>query len=187
MTLSGGNMRHKITWIGCLVVPAVLAAGCESTNHTEAGAVGGGILGAGVGAVAGGLAHAPLAGAAIGAVTGSLVGGAVGHANDRAEQRAVAARRTALSIQDIVYMTQSHVSDGVIINQIRASGALYDYLTANDIAYLKSQGVSDVVICEMQATATPYPRRVYTAAPVYVVEPAPPPPVGVAIGIRGRF
>jgi hypothetical protein len=114
-----------------------------------------------------------------------VAGGAIGHAHDKADQQAVAARMAALSINDVVYMTQSHVSDTVIINQIRSSGALYN-LSANDIAYLKSQGVSDAVVTEMQATA--YPRRVYTAAPVYVVDPPPPPPVavGVGIGIRGR-
>ena len=48
------------------------------------------------------------------------------------------------------------------------------------------------VITDMMATAH-YPRRVYTAAPVYaepvyVVEPPPPPVgVGVGVGIRGRF
>jgi hypothetical protein len=177
-------MKKRMQWIGCAPVLAVLTCGCPAMNHTEEGAAAGGVIGAGAGAVAGSLARAPVAGALIGGATGALVGGAVGHAHDKAEQQAVAARMTALSLNDIVYMTQSHVSDAVIINQIRASGALYR-LTANDIAYLKSQGVSDAVVTEMQATA--YPRRVYTGAPVYVVDPPPPPPVAVGIGIHGRF
>jgi hypothetical protein len=59
-------------------------------------------------------------------------------------------------------------------------------LSANDTVWLKQQGVSDAVIQEMFASGSRYPRRVYSAAPVYsqpvyVVEP-PPPPVAVGFG-----
>jgi hypothetical protein len=175
-------MINKTKWVGCAMLPAVLACGCAGMSNADRGTVGGGLLGAGVGAAIGSAAKAPGAGALIGAGAGALIGGAAGEAKDRKEAQAVAAQRaTVLRMEDIVYMTQSHVSDGVIINQIRTTGALYN-LSANDIAYLKSQGVSDAVVAEMQATAARPVRQVYTAQPVYVVEP-PPPPVSVGVGV----
>src|SRR5581483_9155418 len=57
---------------------ALTAFGCESMNNTQAGALGGGIIGAGVGTVVGGLTGRPLAGPAVGAAVGSGTGGLVG-------------------------------------------------------------------------------------------------------------
>jgi hypothetical protein len=89
-------------------------------------------------------------------------------------------------------MTQQHVSDAVIISQIRSSNSVYQ-LSAQDTTWLKQNGVSDAVVMEMLATAHRFPRRVYVdgpvyGEPVYVVDP-PPPPVGVGVGVgfRGRF
>ena len=59
----------------------------------------------------------------------------------------------------------------------------------------ETERVSDVVVQEMLATASRYPRRVYSAVPVYpqpvyVVEPSPP-AIGVGFGYthygRGRW
>jgi hypothetical protein len=99
-----------------------------------------------------------------------------------------------LSLVDIAQMAQQHISDAVIIGQIRSTGSVYR-LSPPDIQWLKENGVSDAVIMEMQATANRYPRRVYSATPVYtqpvyVVEPPPPPPpvgVGVGVGYVGRW
>jgi hypothetical protein len=154
-------------------------------NNTESGAVTGGALGGVAGAIVGSAARAPGVGAVIGAGTGALIGAAAGHAKDKAEQRAAAQdlqyRQTVLPPEKVVELVQAHVGDGVIINQIRTTNALY-YLRAEDITWLKSQGVSDVVIAEMQATAAPrYPQR------VVVVDPGPPPVrVGVGVGFVGR-
>jgi hypothetical protein len=177
-------MRNRSALLSIALVPALLTCGCAN-NNTERDATAGGVIGGVTGAIVGAAAHAPLAGAAIGAASGALIGGAVGHSEDKAEQRAVAdaayRQRTALPIDQIVYMTQSHVSDTLIVNQIRASGAVYS-LTGSDVAYLKGQGVSDAVVSEMQATAQRYPQPVYPAHPVYVAEPAP-----VAVGVGVRF
>lgn len=51
-------------------------------------------------------------------------------------------------------MVQEHVSDDIIINQIRSSGAAF-HLTCSDICCCKQNGVSDTVILEMQATTVP--------------------------------
>jgi hypothetical protein len=176
-------MLHKAKLIGCAILPALLTAGCSNMDNTERGALTGGIFGTALGTIAGAAAHAPLAGAAIGAVAGTAVGAAAGHAEDKHEQRVEAARQAALPMEQVVAMTQQHVSDTIIINQIRTTGAVY-YLDANQIAWLKAQGVSDAVVSEMQATRY-YPRRCYTAEPVYVAEP--PVAVGVGVGFGRRW
>lgn len=189
---------HAAVW------PLVLMCGCSSMNHTEKGAVVGGALGTGVGAIAGAACRNPLAGAAIGAGAGALGGALVGNSVDKQEAKAkdqvIAAahaqeQKQNLGITDVGSMAQQHISDEVIIQQIRTAGTSY-HLSASDIQYLKGNGVSDAVVMEMQATANRAPRRVYSAQPVYapppavyVVEPAPPPPViGVGFGYshRGR-
>ena len=91
-----------------------------------------------------------------------------------------------MGITDVVYLAQQHVTDEVIITQIRTTHSVFQ-LSAGDTVWLKQQGVSDAVVQEMLATATRYPRRVYSATPVYsqpvyVVEPPPPVAVGVGFG-----
>jgi Glycine zipper len=169
------------------LAPVLLACGCSSMNNTETGAVAGGAVGAGVGAIAGAACRNPGVGAAIGAGAGALTGALVGHSIDKSEEKAkdqaVAAvqaqqQQQQLGIADIARMAQQHISDTVIIEQIRTGGVVYR-LTAPDIEYLKANGVSDPVILEMQATAN---RPIYAAgAPAYVVQPAAPP---VAVGVR---
>jgi hypothetical protein len=166
-------------------------------SNTEAGAGAGGLIGAGTGAVVGSATGHTGAGALIGAGVGALSGGLVGHAVDKSEEKtaaqiaaANAPARGPLGITDVAQMVQARVSDDVIITQIRSTGAVFN-LSQTDIIWLKQQGVSDAVVQEMQATASRYPRRVYTAAPVYaqpvyVVEPQPPVSVGVGFGYYGR-
>ena len=71
----------------------------------------------------------------------------------------------------------------VIIGQIRTSNSVY-YPRTEDVLYLQNNGVREPVIREVQATAyrARPARYVYTPAPVYVVEPAPPPPA-VGFGV----
>jgi hypothetical protein len=176
------------------LLPALAAAGCETPTGT--GALTGGALGAGAGALVGAAVHHPVAGALVGGALGAGSGAIVGNGVERAERREAAreaAQAQALGLADVVTLTQQHVGDEVIINQIRTSRTVYN-LRAEDIVYLRQNGVSEPVILEMQATASRYP-RVYSPRPYYpgeviVVEPAPPPPpvsVGVGVGIGGRF
>jgi hypothetical protein len=169
------------------VLPALLACGCSNLSHTENGALLGGGLGAATGALigkaTGHTAGGALIGAGVGAVSGGLVGNAVEKSEQKAEAKAVAQAQAQaqLSMGEVIQMAQNHISDDVIINQIRTRGTVF-YLSAQDIVMLKQNGVSDRVVAEMQATATRVPRRVYSATPVYtqpvyVVEPPPPPPV----------
>jgi hypothetical protein len=175
------------------LMPAVLSCGCAGMSNTDRGVLGGGAIGAGTGALIGSATGHTGAGALIGGGVGAVTGGLIGNAADEREKKtqeqiAAAQARQQLGMADIVQMTQQHISDPVIINQIRSSYSVYQ-LSAQDTMWLKQNGVSDTVITEMMATASRYPRRVYTDAPVYadppvvVVEP-PPPPVGVGIGFR---
>lgn len=170
--------------------------GCECMNHTERGAATGGVLGTGVGLVAGGLMGRPLAGAAIGAGGGALAGAAIGSGVDRREERAEAravaqanainAQNPPLGMSEVAQMAQQHISDAVIIQQIRTTNSAFS-LSPQQITWLKQQGVSDSVIMEMQsrrpAAVVPVRGHVVPATTsVYVVEPAAPPPVSVGLG-----
>jgi hypothetical protein len=164
-----------------------LACGCENLSHTENGALAGGAIGAGTGAVIGHALGHTGGGALIGAGVGALSGGLVGNAVDNQEKKAVAAAqaRHPLGLVDVVQMAQAHVSDELIVSDIRTTGSVF-HLSAQDTIWLKQNGVSDAVVAEMMATANRYPRRVYSSTavygePVYVVEPAPP-PVSVGFG-----
>jgi outer membrane lipoprotein SlyB len=177
------------------VLPALmLAGGCSSLTPSDNGVLAGG----GVGAVAGGIAGHALgstgAGAALGAVGGAIAGGLIGNNVEKKqaqEAAAAAAAQAQVGIAEVIQMAQSHVGDSVIITKVQTSPTVY-HLTSQDVVTLKQNGVSDVVINEMMATATRYPRRVYAAGAVYgqpvyqpavyVVEP-PPPPVAVGVGI----
>jgi Glycine zipper len=175
---------------GSTVLPVLLMAGCDSLSHTENGALAGGAIGAGTGALIGNMTGHAGGGALIGAGVGALSGGLIGHAADKSEQKAAAQAGHPLGMVDVVQMAQQHVSDDLIISDIRSTASVFQ-LSAQDTIWLKQNGVSDRVVQEMMATAYRYPRRAYSAVPadgVYVVEPAPPPvAVGVGFGYGGRW
>jgi outer membrane lipoprotein SlyB len=176
-------------WLAGIALPVVLVSGCQSMNNTEKGALAGGGIGAGAGALIGHATGHTGAGAVIGGLAGGLLGGAVGNDIDKdkaRQERIAAAEARQLQITDIATMAQQHISDGIIINQIRTTGSVY-HLSTDEIVWLRQQGVSEGVIAEMQATAYRPVRRVYTPAPVVVVEQPPPPvSVGIGVGFHGR-
>ncbi len=158
-------------------------AGCQSTDHTEQGALFGGLLGAGTGAVVGHALGNPGAGAAIGAGVGVLSGAAIGAAQDENEARnralieAKLGRQAAgaATVADVVSMTRSGVDEGLIINHVRCHG-LAVALQASDIIYLQQQGVSKNVIAVMQTTPVAVAEQpVYGAPPsgTVIVEEGP--------------
>jgi hypothetical protein len=161
------------------------SAGC-AMNNTEAGALGGGVIGAGLGTIVGGLSGHPLAGAAIGGAGGALVGGAVGNTEDRREKReaqAVASwqAQNQMTLTDVVSMAQQHISDTIIINQMDTTYTNFN-VRPEEITYLKQQGVSDRVITAMQVRRAPPPGYYYRRPGVVYVDPGPPPPVAVGVG-----
>jgi hypothetical protein len=184
--------RFKLLAAG-LLLPLSLLTGCSSTNNTGQGIVGGGLLGGALGALVGAAAGRPLAGAAIGAGIGGTMGGVAGASEDRRERRyvqavAAAEQRAQDELVEVAKMAQAHVSDAVIIQHVRNSGAIFN-LTSDQIVWLKQQGVSEGVIQEMEYTGRvavrpvyPYPGYVVTQ-PVVVAEPAPPPGPYVGVGV----
>ncbi len=187
-------MRIKsrgIRWVAA-IVPLTLLNGCSSMSNTDKGVATGGLLGAGTGALIGSATRNTGLGAVAGGAIGAVAGGLIGNGVDKAEARADAAQAQQaarqLGITDVATLAQQHISDDVIISQIRTTGSSY-HLSPTDIQWLKESGVSDRVIIEMQATAG-RPRHVYTQTqvvqPVYVVEPSPP-PVSVGFEYRRRY
>ena len=130
----------------------------------------GGLGGAGVGALIGNAVGETGAGALIGAGVGALSGAAVGGAMDdiearnRAQIEAAMGRRIqagAVSIDDVVAMSQAGVDESLIVNHIRANGAA-QVPGASDLIYLQQQGVSPRATAALQeppAPANPHKRR----------------------------
>ena len=160
-----------------------------SPFHADRGAVFGGVTGAGVGALVGDAVGDPLAGAVIGAGVGALTGAAVGSSLDEIEARnqaQIAAQMGrpvapgAVSVQDVVAMTQAGVDEELIITQIQIHGTVQP-LQTHDLIHLKNNGVSPRVVLALQS---PAPFREIPPQPVYVEPypvapwhgPPPPPP-----------
>ncbi len=181
---------------GLVLLIATLATGCASPYAADRGALFGGVMGGGLGAVAGAAVGDPFAGAAIGAVAGTMTGAVVGGAIDDVEARnraEIAARlgrpapAGAVTVPDVISMTQAGVSEQVIATHVRNHGLIRP-LTTNDIIYLQQNGVTPLVVQTMQSSLSPIvaeqqpvygTQPAYVAPPAYVVAPAPAPVVVV--------
>lgn len=170
---------------------ASLARGQSPYEYRNGGAVVGGLMGAVTGGALGNAKGKTLPGALIGGAVGALAGAAVGdsidtkvaHNNAVYEQRLAAQAQAtqAVSLPDVMSMSQARLSDNVIITQIRTRGVLARP-QPNDLITLSQAGVSDAVIAAMQTaplatvSAVPpvYPTRVVEQR-VYVAPPYPPP------------
>jgi hypothetical protein len=159
------NRAMRRLLVGGLVAMAC-ATGCESPYHADRGALLGGLGGAGVGALVGNAVGNTGAGAAIGAGVGALSGAAIGagmdeiEAKNRALIEAQLGRQVAagaVTVDDVLAMTQARVDDELIVNHIRIHG-MAATLQARDIIWLQQQGVSARVIKAMQEPP-PQPRR----------------------------
>lgn len=158
----------------------VFGFGCASPYRSDQGALWGGLGGAGLGALVGSATGNTGAGAAIGAGVGALSGAAVGGALDdiEARNRAEIAARTgrpaptgSVTIDDVIAMTRSGVTEDVILTHIRYHGPA-TALRPADLIMLQQQGVSPRVVQALQA-----PPAVAQGPPVvqapYVVAPPP--------------
>ncbi len=79
------------------------------------------------------------------------------------------------ALLDVVKLAQAHMPDDIIIAQIKNSGATYS-LSADDILYLNSQGVSANVISTLQQMKPAAPPPPVYPAPVPAPMPATPAP-----------
>ena len=173
--------------IGLLGVFAAATAGsgCAGMNNTERGAVGGGVFGTAAGAAIGAATGRPLLGAAIGAAGGTATGALIGNRVDKEERRdrdisqaaALAdaqSQAQRLGITDVIELAKAGQGDQVIINQIRSTRSTFQ-LSSADLNLLKTNGVSDRVIAEMQVARAGPPTRVVVREPSTVIYESPPP------------
>ena len=128
--------------------------GCE-TNKTRVGEGAG--IGAAIGAIAGGVIGNQSGNAVGGALIGGALGGAGGAAVGAQINKPTTAQNTQaqpaagqITIQQIVELTKLGESGDEIISKIKSTNSSYA-LTADDITYLRKQGVSQRVIETMQA------------------------------------
>ncbi len=136
---------------------ASLTLGCQSTeNRAIEGAVIGGVVGAAAGGIIGHQSRHGGEGAGIGAAVGAATGAIVGSQMKKQPGQTAPPAQTApaynpnqMSIQQIIDFTKQGVHEAVIIDRIRITNSRFN-LTANDINYLKQQGVSQAVINVMQ-------------------------------------
>jgi len=90
----------------------------------------------------------------------------------------LAARAQTLpsGIQDVVKLKQAGLSDDVIVAQVKSSGATYN-LTADQLIYLKNQGISETVIKALiSGGSTAASTAPATPPPAVVSAPTTPPP-----------
>ena len=156
------------------------ASAAHAQVNTQRGATVGGITGAVIGSAVGNKNGEAGAGAAIGGVLGAVAGGLLGNATDKQaaldqqrryyyqQQQQIAHVQSAVSLNDVVSMTRSGLSEAVIINQIQTRGTVQK-LSVPDIIALHQQGVSENVITTLQ-TANTRPQLV-ARSPVIVEQP----------------
>lgn len=199
-------LSARLNWAICITCGwlMLVCAGCQTTTRAESGAVAGAGLGGTMGAILGSHSGHAGSGALLGAVAGATLGGMAGEAEDARDERDAAiaqaqyerdqaAARQAITNHDLITMAQGGLSDQVIINSVQTRGGHFD-LSPNAIIELKSRGVSENVILEIQRSSSATSSRTVTpvySSPTVVVAPAPPvyvvrptPRIGVYFGPR---
>ena len=144
---------------------ALLQTGCAASRpNTIAGGLfggtAGGVLGAAIGAHDGKAKEGALIGAVAGGLTGMALGDQADQTNARnmqiANQQATIAQQSTVTIGQVIQMSQSGLSDELILNQVNANG-FAQRLTTNDLLQLKSTGVGDNVIQRLQTIGSQPP------------------------------
>jgi hypothetical protein len=143
---------HRLMLVSVLSV----LTGCQSTQYADRGAGVGALTGALAGAAIGENNDRPITGAVIGTAVGALAGASIGDSMDRdVEYRAAAnaAAQSALTMPDVIEMSESGLSDDVIVRQIRRDGVRRNP-DKHDLVQLTRAGVSDRVIEELQSAGS---------------------------------
>lgn len=95
---------------------------------------------------------------------------------------ATAPAKLPYGVEDVLKLSRAQVGDDTIVNFVQNSGTVYN-LSANDVVYLRSEGVSDRVINAMleqkkkfvdAAGSNTVPPQSATAPPPPADQPAPP-------------
>ncbi|MEM8727119.1 MAG: glycine zipper domain-containing protein [Chlamydiota bacterium] len=139
-------VKKSATFI--LALGATLIAGCESNTGT--GALVGGAGGAAIGVIAGGGTGALIGGAA-GVIAGGLIGAYLDDQESKnlKKQSSQTYRRVdngeKLSVNDIIHLSQSDITDDKIIGLIRKTNSHY-VLNTYQVDKLREAEVSEGVI-----------------------------------------
>ena len=180
---SDPGMRRRLSLAA--VSLSLLLSGCQTTSRAQTGAIVGSGLGAMTGAIIGSNSGHAGKGALIGAAAGALGGGLIGNAEDARAERDAAIAQAAYAQQtqqavtnvDVIHLTQSGISEDVIISAMRSQGGRFD-LSPQGIINLKNSGVSDRVILAMQnfdhLTPTPVTTIVHEPPAHVIVVPRAP-------------
>lgn len=141
-------MRVYLRAIAVCLLAGPLLTGCSGMNHTQRNSLAGTALGTTAGAIIGHQSGHGIEGAALGAVAGGLTGAVVGSEQDKQDAEQARLQR-ALTDADLIRMTQSGMSDEVIISSVRSRGGRFD-LSPDALIALRQAGVSERVILEIQ-------------------------------------
>lgn len=149
-------MRAKLSILVLLLLSSV-SFGQSPYQHRDQGLIVGGLMGALTGGAIGKNNGNTAAGAAIGTAVGALTGAAIGDSidtdiawsNAAAQQRYAARTARAVTVQDVISMTQAGLSDDVIVTHVRANGILRRP-QPTDLITMSKSGVGDAVIRAVQ-------------------------------------
>ncbi len=192
------RFTHFAILIATLAAVAITGTkNAAAQNNLQRGATLGGLGGAVIGGLIGDNSNKAGEGAAIGGVVGVVAGSLLGNAADKdaalrsqqryyaqqqhqiaQQQQAAAIQQSAVTLNDVVNMTRSGLSDSLIINQIHQRGYLGQKLAVNDIIALHQNGVSENIISSLQNAPSPQIAQTHVvethpvvAAPVVVRQP----------------
>lgn len=142
--------RHFNVFVISVLVFVVSGCASNKTRVGEGAGIGG-VVGAAAGGIIGHQSGHGAEGALIGGAIGSAGGAAVGAQMKKSAQEDAQVQPSGqLTMQQIVDLTRQGVSSDEIISKIKAAKPTYS-LTADDIAYLRRENVSQRVIETMQA------------------------------------
>lgn len=136
---------------------AIMAVGCASNTGT--GVIAGATLGTSAGGLVGGGSGA-LIGGAIAVITGGLIGAALDEQDrkvvEKTSPRTVERmeRQEPLTLNDVIKLSQSGVSDDAIIHYMNQTHSLYE-LSQAQIRRMRDSGVSQRVIHYMVDSRVP--------------------------------
>jgi len=137
-----------------LLLPLFIGCTGFGETNTAAETATGSVIGGITGGIIGEHNDDALAGTIIGATAGALLGNAKGQANDRIEAELVASEQEflehAVTLNQLLEMTQAGVDDAVIISRIGTNGPAQT-LTTDDIIFLSKSQVAAPVISAYQA------------------------------------
>ena len=182
-------------FVAAIVCSTLLSAPVVTAQtNSQRDAVIGGVAGSIIGGIVGNQNDETPEGIAIGGVAGAIAGHVLGKAKDRnledqylyQQQAAQAAQRQhqreqhqqavqfqkAISIQDAISLSNSGVSQQLIINQIHNNGVQQE-IGVQEILLLHQNGVSELVINEMQQASigAPISSAVVTQGPAVIAHP----------------